>query len=304
MIQEWLEATLGDIIEAGGGTELRVNCPFCESRVGRPDEKHHLYISTQSPVAMCHRCTWQGSYISLVIGVSGCSYAEALRQLDSPMPSVERFSRLMSPTGLLGSIPEAVISKPNKFKTFDINENSAKEELAVWNYLVNRRKIPQALIRKYMGWAPGTHRAWILVDCNFWQGRLIIPGEPKYLSSPWPKGDALWNANALNDNHVIICEGVFSAIAVGSHAIALCGKTITPMQAERIVRSHVRAVTIMLDADAIQQAYGIAKTLEEVGYVGIMKIHELVAGDPTDGLEGKLVTYDWHANIDRVLLAV
>lgn len=304
MIDQWLDTMLGDVIENSDGTELRVNCPFCESRVGRSDEKHHLYVSTQSPVAMCHRCLWQGNYISLIISVSGCSYAEALRQLESPTPNVSGWSRLASPSGLMGLKPEAVLSKPDKFRQFDICETSSKEELAVWNYL-HRRGIPQAIVRKYMGWAPGTNRAWILIDTNYWQGRLIIPGNPKYLSPPWPKGDALWNAGALNDNHVVICEGVFSAIAVGSRAIALCGKSITQPQAQRIARSHAKSITVMLDADAIQYAYDIAKTLEEAGYVGIMKIHELQVGDPTDGLEGRVINYDWGTSVrNRILSAV
>lgn len=156
-----------------------------------------------------------------------------------------------------------------------------------------------------MGWAPGTNRAWILVDGDFWQGRSITSSEPKYMSSPWPKGDAIWNPNALNDNHVIICEGVFSAIAVGSHAIALCGKTITEPQAKRIVKASIPKITIMLDADATQFSYDMAQTLTEQGYVGQMIIHELQHGDPTDGLDGKVVSYEWAAAIrNRIRLAV
>lgn len=305
MINDWLESNIGDVIEASNGTELRVNCPFCESRIGRPDDKHHMYVSTQMPVAICFRCTWQGNYISLIISASGCNYAEALKQLESPTPNVSRFNKLIKPTGLLGLSTDALMSRPDRFRNFDIGkETSSKEELAVWNYLSNRRHIPHALIYKYMGWAPGTNRAWILVDINFWQGRLIISGDPKYISSPWPKGDSIWNASALDTYNITICEGVFSAIAVGSHAIALCGKTISQLQAKRIAKSRVRNITVMLDADATKYSYGVAKTLEEAGFIGVLKIHELESGDPTDSTNGDVVNYDWGTNVRRVLATV
>jgi hypothetical protein len=294
MIHEWLDAVLGDVIEASNGTELRVNCPFCSARVGKPDTKHHMYVSMYNPVAMCFRCTWQGNYISLIMSATGCSYAEALKQLEEPTPDIKKFDKLFSPSGLMAG--PIMSSKPLGFKHFTLlDQESTKEERAVWNYLINRRHIPQAIVRRYMGWAPGTNRAWILVDSDFWQGRLIIPGEPKYISAPWPKGDSLWNPNALRDKHIIICEGVFSAIAAGSHAIALCGKTITIPQAKRIVKAGPSSITIMLDHDAIQHSYTVAQTLEEQGYIGVMKIHELSQGDPTDGLDGRVVNFDWFA---------
>jgi hypothetical protein len=304
MIKEWLDTVLGDVVEASNGSELRVDCPFCSARVGKPDAKHHMYISTNSPVAFCFRCGWQGNYISLIISVSGCSYPEALQQLESPTPNVSRFENLSSPMGLV--MGHKMSAKPGGFRFFvDHEAQRTYEERAVWSYLVRKRQIPMIIVRKYMGWAPGTNRAWILVDGDFWQGRLIIPGDPKYLSSPWPKGDALWNPNALNDNHVIICEGVFSAIAVGSHAIALCGKTITDLQAKRIVKAHPASITIMLDADATQFSYDMAQTLVGLGYSGRLAIHELEVGDPTDSLDGRTLDYGWGAMVrNRISMTV
>lgn len=305
MIREWLETAVGDVTEASSGSELRVNCPFCEARIGRPDGKQHMYVSVHTPVAFCFRCGWQGNYVSLIISVSGCNYAEALKQLEAPTPNVSRFEKLFSPMGLV--MGHSMSSRPPGFRFFS-NQDKVKptrEEKAAWAYLVYQRNIPCPIVRKYMGWAPGTNRAWILVDGDFWQGRSIVSCEPKYISSPWPKGDAIWNPNALNDNHVIICEGVFSAIAVGSHAIALCGKTITEPQAKRIAKASPSKLTIMLDADATQFSYDMAQTLTEHGYCGQMIIHELNNGDPTDGMDGKVVSYGWGALVrNRIQLAV
>lgn len=299
MIREWLDSALGEVIEASNGSELRIDCPFCAARVGKADSKHHMYISNDNPVAFCFRCGWQGNYISLIMSVSGCSYSEALKQLSDPRPNINRFDRLFSPLGTV--LGHQMSSYPDKFKFFnDDQQQMGREEHVIWNYLVKKRRISKSIVRKYMGWASGTWRAWILVDKDFWQGRAVLPGiEPKYISSPWPKGDTIWNPNALNDNHIYICEGVFSALAVGSHAIALCAKTVTEPQAKRIVKSNPPAITIMLDADATQFAYDMAAALERYGYCGILKIHELEKGDPTDGLDGMVIGYDWSTEIAR-----
>lgn len=304
MIIEWLTAALGDTIPASEGKEVRVNCPFCYGRIGRIDEKFHMYVSQVHPVAFCFRCGWQGNYVSLIMSVSGCGYAEALKQLEEPTPNVTRFEHIFSPMGLIMGHKET--STPSGFQFVrnpeEVQSTLAPEERAVWNYLTRVRGIPKYIVCRNMGWVPGTLRAWILVDTNFWQGRLIVPGEPKYLSSPWPKGDSLWNASALDGVRLTICEGVFSALAVGSKAIALCGKTLTQPQASRIARSKVKRIRIMLDADATAGAYEMARVLQDAGFSGEIVIHELCQGDPTDGLDGTERPYEgWATEVLRGL---
>lgn len=289
MIIQWLEAALGDVIEASDGKEARVNCPFCYGRIGRADEKHHMYVSQIEPVAFCFRCGWQGNYISLIMSVSGCNYAQALKELEEPTPNVQRFDRIFSPMGLV--MGHSMASKPDGFQLVSDGIES-REGQAVWKYLTRVRHVSPHIARKYMGYVPGSRRAWILVDTNYWQGRLMMPGEPKYLSAPWPKGDALWNAGALAGRSITVCEGVFSALAVGSKAIALCGKTITQPQARRIARSGVQHIRIMLDADATAHSYDVARALLRSGFSGQIIIHELSNGDPTDGMSGIEKPYD------------
>lgn len=303
MIDRWLEETIGNVIPASSGSELRVDCPFCEGRVGKPDNNHHMYVSQVKPVAFCFRCGWQGSHVSMVMAVEECGYGEALLRLDNPTPTVEKFGR-QPLTGMLTAVRN-VMSQPEGFRLIDCPPVGCPlEERAVWRYLHVRRGIAEAIIRRYMGWVPGTNRAWILVDQNWWQGRLIIPGQPKYLSPPWPKGDALWNGGALNRyRDIIIAEGVFSAMSAGQNAIALCGKTITEPQAMRIIRARPDRITVMLDADALNAAYDLASALVGYGYKGRLTIHQLAQGDPTDGLEGTTIPYGWATEARRRISA-
>jgi len=161
--------------------------------------------------------------------------------------------------------------------------------------------VPRHIVDKHFGYVPGTNRVWILVDTNWWQGRLIIPGQPKYISPPWPKSDSLWNADALvNGGKVVVCEGVFSAIAVGDSAIALCGKSMSNLQAKRIATAGLDEIVVMLDADAVDYACETARVLHSRCNAKIM-IQYMASGDPALGVRGKLVNYDWRLTVENAL---
>jgi len=160
------------------------------------------------------------------------------------------------------------------------------EGRAVLNYL-RKRGISMDYIRHHMGYVPGTMRAWIIVDVNWYQGRSVVDSKPRYVSPKWPKDDSLWNSKALYlCSYVIICEGVFSSIHAGNVAVGLCSKTATYQQLRRIARSPVKSITIMLDASAYREAVVLALALRNEAYNGKLYIHSLYSGDPCDSLSG------------------
>lgn len=300
-METWISRRLGNILRSGD--ELRTNCPFCYARTGRPDNKHHLYVSLVKPVAYCHRCNWSGHYIGLVMSVEGCSYVKALQIIDNPPVDVGGFAALYSPRGLVQGQTHA--AQPSGFLPIynKLAWDDREEQKAVLMYL-RRRKVPHNLINTKFGWVPGTHRVWILIDKNWWQGRLIIPGKPKYISPPWPISDSLWNVEALRlHNKVVVCEGVFSAIAVGENAIALCSKHATNLQVQRIAYTRAKEVVLMLDADAHSDASELADRLVYIGYKGAIRIQYMEQGDPADGEYGDEVTWVWDEKVRIGLFA-
>jgi len=302
-MEKWVAARLGDILYAKQGQEMRVNCPFCFAKIGKNDTKHHLYISTVKPVAQCWRCGWTGHHISLIISVEGCTYAEALQYMEQPPTNAELFDRLYSPCGLVQS--SDLVDKPVGYvpMSYALSGNATMEYKAVHKYLL-KRNVPLGMMVQHFGYVPGTHRAWILVDANWWQGRLIIPGEPKYISPPWPKGGSLWNSEALYMySDVGICEGVFSAIAAGNNFVALCGKAMTNAQANRLVAARrVQSYTLMLDSGAEDSAYVMAKQLEYAGFRGDINIQRMISGDPADGVIGDRITWSWDVEMELAML--
>jgi DNA primase len=64
---------------------------------------------------------------------------------------------------------------------------------------------------------------------------------------------------------IIICEGIFDAIAIKRNAIPLFGKTISKALMKKLVESDVKTVYLALDQDAIKDALDHAMTLLNYG---------------------------------------
>lgn len=306
-IERWADTRLGPGIVAGNGNEYRVNCPFCRARIGHDDEKYHLFISMVKPFAICFRCDWTGHYTQLVMSVEGCKYVEALSHIGNPLPSIKRFDELASPMGL-AQVQQTCA--PPGFIPFTGHRTGSTEGDAALVYAKKRLGIrynSHPILIERFGYVPGTNRVWMLIDEWFWQGRSMTNGSDlKYISPPWPKGDSLWNADALdNYDDVIVCEGVFSAYHAGpDNALALCGKKATDMQIHRIVAKNPQSITIMLDAGAYLESLQLASDFTSVGYSGNLRIHSLYVGDPADGLAGDVEEYDWSKHVVAGLCAI
>jgi hypothetical protein len=219
--------------------------------------------------------------------------------IGNPPPDIGRYETLFSADGMVEA--DQLQSEPDGFIPLCICKGGSSLELkAMRRYLVKRR-VPRHMY-KHFGWVPGSGRLWILIDKHFWQGRSITScgGGPKYISPPWPKGDSLWNGQALDTDAVVtVCEGVFSAMACGYHAVAICGKEMTDEQAARIACTRASDVMIVLDADATAFAYDMAETLRRHGYDGSLSVHHMLEGDPADGVYGDVVSFSLRSVVER-----
>jgi DNA primase len=79
---------------------------------------------------------------------------------------------------------------------------------------------------------------------------------------------------------VILCEGVFDAIAVRRNAIPLFGKTISKALMMKLVQSDVKTVYVALDNDAMKDAMKHCETLLNLGKE--VYLVELEDKDPSD----------------------
>jgi len=79
---------------------------------------------------------------------------------------------------------------------------------------------------------------------------------------------------------VILCEGIFDAIALKRNAIPLFGKTIPTALMIKLVGSDVKTVYLALDNDAFKQAIGYSQQLIDLGKD--VYLIELDGKDPSD----------------------
>lgn len=106
-----------------------------------------------------------------------------------------------------------------------------------------------------------------------WQARAV-PGfsdrlEPKYYTMEgFKKSIILFNFfKALKNKYLVITEGVFDAMRIGSAGVALFGKTISQAQINLLYK-YAKNIdwVIMLDKEAQTEAFNIKKCLERTSF--------------------------------------
>lgn len=98
--------------------------------------------------------------------------------------------------------------------------------------------------------------------------------EPKVLNPIGEKRAILFNWNvAQNFSEIYLAEGVFGALSVFPYGVATLGKEITDSQILVLLRSNVKIINIILDGNAIQDAYGVADKI--LGLTSKIKIRVL-----------------------------
>jgi DNA primase len=78
---------------------------------------------------------------------------------------------------------------------------------------------------------------------------------------------------------IILCEGIFDAIAIKRNAIPLFGKTIPKSVMLKLVESQVKTVYLALDNDALKSALDYSQKLIDIGKE--VYLIELDGGDPS-----------------------
>jgi DNA primase len=79
---------------------------------------------------------------------------------------------------------------------------------------------------------------------------------------------------------VILCEGIFDAIALKRNAIPLFGKTIPKSLMLKLVESDVKTVYLALDKDALKEAINYSQQLINLGKD--VYLIELQGKDPSE----------------------
>ena len=94
---------------------------------------------------------------------------------------------------------------------------------------------------------------------NYFVARSYDGNYFKY-KNPEASKDIIFFENLINWNvPIILCEGVFDAMAIRRNAIPILGKSISNALYKKIITSNVKDIYIALDTDARDRALQIAE---------------------------------------------
>jgi len=217
--------------------------------------------------------------------------------------SREHFEELSE---LVGDLPrytkskdtKTIVKLPDEFKPL-CNGNETIVKKHALNYL-NKRGITSEDIMKYnIGYCDeGIYSNRIIIpsydedgQLNFFVGRDFYNSTMKYKNSPTSKNIIGFELFINWDEPIILCEGVFDAMAFKRNAIPLFGKTIMNSLKKKIIEYGVQTIYLSLDNDAIKESIEISEYFINNGIE--VKMIEFNEKDPSEtGFENLLYLID------------
>ena len=163
------------------------------------------------------------------------------------------------------------------------------------NYLYKRGITDKDIMKHNIGFCDeGQYSNRIIIpsydsdgQLNFFVGRDFYNSKMKYKNSPTPKDVIGFDLFVNWEEPIILCEGVFDAMAFKRNAIPLFGKNVMKKLHKKIIESQVKTLYLALDNDAKSDAIKISDTFLNEGID--VKLVMLKDKDPSEiGFEGLL----------------
>ena len=256
-----LSTTLGKYTTLKG-SELAFYCPFCHHH------KQKLQVNTDTQKWHCWTCNSGGKKLTSL-----------LRKLDVDRKTIASIREIYgdttynpqsddSDTKVFINLPKEYISLANEPKGFNPEYKHAMHYL-------NQRGIGMAEIVKYsIGYCKeGLYARRIIVpsynadgSLNYFISRSYYSEEKmKYKNPPISKNVICLDSQINWKEPIILCEGVFDAIAIRRNAIPLLGKFPSKTLIEKIFLNDVKNIVISLDNDALNEALKVSEYFRKQG---------------------------------------
>tara|TARA_A100001037_G_scaffold67550_1_gene59978 strand:+ start:16391 stop:17317 length:927 start_codon:yes stop_codon:yes gene_type:complete len=169
----------------------------------------------------------------------------------------------------LADTEEQYVSLPYEFKRLTETHKDFSYTKAM-NYLKSRDIESYDIERYDIGYcADGDYAGRIIVPSydadnklNYFLARDFTgTAYLKYKNPPVSKDVVVFENQIDYSEPIVLCEGVFDAIAIRRNAIALLGKNIPSKLKIKMIENKVSEVYVVLDEDAIKNAVAITETL-------------------------------------------
>ena len=266
MVNQLLVTLVNSVMGSGKATarnNYAYHCPFCHHH--KPKMEVNLTENREGKNPWhCWACDVRGTTIyslfkQLKVDVS--KFTE--------LKSLVKTSKSISETQVISSVslPDEYIGLNN----VDTSDIMARHALA---YLKNRHISKYDIIKYNIGYCKeGLYKNMIIIPTYDVDGRLNYFTARSFEKEPYVKyrnpsasRDIIPNEHLINWNiPIILCEGLFDAMAIKRNAIPLLGKNIQSSLMKKIVTSVVDKIYIALDRDAIKQALKFCERLMAEG---------------------------------------
>jgi hypothetical protein len=237
------------------------HCPFCNHR--KP--KLEINMATNEHGKNPWEC-W-------VCETKGTTIRSLLYQLKTPKSQSADILKYLPKGAQIEYKGLSIIELPNEYKL--LFEASPTSVIAnnVKKYLYDRGLTDYDFIKYQIGYCTsGEYGGRIIIpsysqsnQLNFFIARTYDGNYFKY-KNPEASKDIVFFENLINWNTpVILCEGVFDAIAIRRNAIPLLGKNMAKELYKKLLTSPCSDIYVALDSDARNRALQISEQLLNQG---------------------------------------
>jgi len=266
MINQLLVTLVNSVLGTGKKTargNMAYNCPHCNHHKPKLEVNFTENKNGQNPWH-CWVCGKKGKSIGLLLRGAGATQ-DVINEAKSLAKDVNH--TYVEKTKATISLPDEFIGLNN----VDTSDIMARHALA---YIKNRHISKYDIIKYNIGYCKkGLYKNMIIIPTYDADGRLNYFTARSFEKEPYVKyrnpqvsRDIIPNEHMINWNvPLILCEGLFDAIAIKRNAVPLLGKNIQKNLMKKIVTSLVDKIYIALDKDAVKQALRFCENLMAQG---------------------------------------
>ena len=214
-----------------------------------------------------------GKWHCWVSNQGGHNLFQLLKQIGADRSSYKELSELVGSTFYSSEKkPEDIVLKlPKEMKSFD--DSDSVFNLHALRFLFKRGLSEEDILRYNIGYCTqGLYQNRIIIPSydsdgilNYFIARDFYKGGMKYKNPPISKDVIGFDLYVNWNEPIILCEGVFDAIAIKNNSIPLFGKTILPKLYKKIIEKRVRNIVISLDQDAFKDSLKMTNDFMDMG---------------------------------------
>ena len=202
-----------------GHNEIVYYCPFCNHH------KKKLQVNVVTQQWHCWVCDAKGKSIFTL--------AKKLKSSKAIFTELERIFKNSKKFSFDAKEKNKIIKLPDEFLTLR-GKNSALSFNQAKSYLQKRNITEDDIIRYNIGYCTdGVYGGRVIIPSydangilNYFIARSFYNSKLKYKNPPVPKDTVIFELYINWNMPIVLCEGVFDAIAIKRNAIPLLGKTV------------------------------------------------------------------------------